>query len=149
MGEDRSWIYSGCDKGEKYMDEWMDKATTFLDNAFSRTQIVRCPCSRHQNLKCLENKRTITIHLCKNGFVPSYEVWIFHGKSGTRVIVEDEYDCDMGNVDRIDKMLDAIQAYVTKYKEEVVKKYDEDFNYKELIDDRVVYDSGGGKAHGR
>jgi hypothetical protein len=37
-----------------------------------------------------------------------------------------------------------------KYKEEVVKKYGEGFNYEEeLIDDRVVYDSGSGKEHGR
>jgi hypothetical protein len=37
-----------------------------------------------------------------------------------------------------------------KYKEEVVKKYDEDFNYEvEPIDCRVVYDSRGEKAHGR
>jgi hypothetical protein len=37
-----------------------------------------------------------------------------------------------------------------KYKEEVVKIHDEDFNYEEeSIDDRVVYDSRGGKAHGR
>jgi hypothetical protein len=36
-----------------------------------------------------------------------------------------------------------------KYKEEVVKKHDEDFNYEEEpIDGRVVYDSRGGKAHG-
>jgi hypothetical protein len=114
MAEDRSWMYSGWDKGGKYTDEWMDNATTFLDRAFSRTQIVQCPCSRHQNLKFLENKRTITIQLCKNGFVPSYEVWTFHGESGTRVIVEDEHNCDMGNVDRIDEMLDATQADVIK-----------------------------------
>jgi hypothetical protein len=36
-----------------------------------------------------------------------------------------------------------------KYKEEVVKKYGEGFNYKEPIDDRAIYDSRGGKAHGR
>jgi hypothetical protein len=37
-----------------------------------------------------------------------------------------------------------------KYKEEVVKKYGECFNYEEeLIDGRAVYDSGGGKAHGQ
>jgi hypothetical protein len=36
------------------------------------------------------------------------------------------------------------------YKEEVVKKYGEGFNYEEEpIDSWVVYDSGGGKAHGR
>jgi hypothetical protein len=36
------------------------------------------------------------------------------------------------------------------YKEEVVKKHGEDINYKEEPSDgRAVYDSGGGKAHGR
>jgi hypothetical protein len=35
-----------------------------------------------------------------------------------------------------------------KYKEEVVKKHGEDFNYEEEpIDGRAVYDSGGRKAH--
>jgi hypothetical protein len=37
-----------------------------------------------------------------------------------------------------------------KYKEEVVKKYGEDFNYEEEpIDGHAVYASRGGKAHGR
>jgi hypothetical protein len=37
-----------------------------------------------------------------------------------------------------------------KYKEEVVKKHDEGFNYEEEpIDGRPIYDSGGGKAHER
>jgi hypothetical protein len=37
-----------------------------------------------------------------------------------------------------------------KYKEEVVKKYDKGFKYEEEpIDGRVVYDSGGEKAHRR
>jgi hypothetical protein len=40
MAEDHSWIYSGCHKGGNFMDEWMDKATSFLDHAFSQTQIV-------------------------------------------------------------------------------------------------------------
>jgi hypothetical protein len=92
----------------------MDKATTFLDRAFLWTQIVRCPCSMCQNLRCLEDKRTIDIHLCKNGFVPGYEVWTFHGESGTRVIAEDEHDCDVGDVDRMDEMLEAIQAEITE-----------------------------------
>jgi hypothetical protein len=34
--------------------------------------------------------------------------------------------------------------------EEVIKKYGEGFNYEEEpIDIRVIYDSGGGKAHGQ
>jgi hypothetical protein len=37
-----------------------------------------------------------------------------------------------------------------KYKEEVVKKHGEGFNYNEdPIDGWAVYDSGGKKAHGR
>jgi hypothetical protein len=62
----------------------------------------------------MEDKRTIAIHLCKNGFMPGYEVWTFHGDSGTRVIAEDEHDCDMGDVDRMDVMLEAIEVEVTK-----------------------------------
>jgi hypothetical protein len=114
MAEDRSWMYNGWDKGGKYMDELMDKATTFLDRAFSRTQIVWCPCSRCQNSKCLEDKSTIAIHLCQNGFVLGYEVWRFHGKSGTRVVAEDEHGCNVLNVNRMDEMLEAIQAEVTE-----------------------------------
>jgi hypothetical protein len=96
------------------MDEWMDKATTFLEHAFSWTQIVLCPCSICQNSRCLEDKRTIVIHLCRNGFMPGYEVWTFHDESGSRVVAENEHDCDMGDVDRMDEMLEAIQVEVTE-----------------------------------
>jgi hypothetical protein len=92
----------------------MDNAIAFLDHSFSRMQIVRCPCSVCQNSRCLEDKRTIAIHLCKNGFVPGYEVWTFHGESDTRVVAEDEHDCDVGDVDMMDDVLEAIQAEVTE-----------------------------------
>jgi hypothetical protein len=114
MVEVRSLMYSGWDKGENYTDEWMDKAIAFLDHAFSRTQIVRRPCSLCQNSRCLEDKWTIVIHLCKNDFVSDYEVWIFHGESGIKVVEEDEHDCDVGGIDRMDEMLEAIQAEVTE-----------------------------------
>jgi hypothetical protein len=114
MVENRIWMHSGWDKGGNYMDKRMDKATTFLDHAFSRTQIVRCPCSVCQNSRCLEDKSTITIHLCKNGFMSGYEVWTFHGESGTRVVAEDEHDCVVGDIDRMNKMLGSIQAEVTE-----------------------------------
>jgi hypothetical protein len=61
-------------RGGNYMVEWMDKAIAFLDCAFSQTQIVWCPCSLCKNSRCLGDKRTIAIHLCKNGFMPGYEV---------------------------------------------------------------------------
>jgi hypothetical protein len=113
MVEDRSWMYSGWDKGENYTDEWMDNSTTFLDRAFLRIQIVWCSCSLWQNSRCLEDKRTIAIHLCKNGFVPGYEVWTFHNELGTRVVTEDEHHCDVGDIDRMNEMLEAIQAEIT------------------------------------
>jgi hypothetical protein len=62
----------------------------------------------------LEDKRTITIHLCKNGFLPSYEVLTFHSESGTRIIAEDEHDCDMGDIYSMDEMHEVIQAEVTE-----------------------------------
>jgi hypothetical protein len=92
----------------------MDNVTIFLDRTFSLSNIVQCPCSRCHNLRCLEDKRTIVIHLCKNDFVPGYKMWTFHGESGTRVVAEDEHGCDMGNIDRMDKMLETIQAEITK-----------------------------------
>jgi hypothetical protein len=76
----------------------MDKATVFLERAFLWTHIVQCPCSLYQNSRSLEDKRTIAIHLCENGFVPGYEVWTFHGESGTRVVAEYKHDCDMGTL---------------------------------------------------
>jgi hypothetical protein len=65
-------------------------------------------------MRCLEDKTTIAIHLCKNGFMPGYEVWKFHGELGTRVIAEDEHDCDAEDIDRMEEMLKAIQAEVTE-----------------------------------
>jgi hypothetical protein len=62
----------------------------------------------------LEDKRTIAIYLCKNGFVPGYEVWTFHGELGTRIVAEDEHDCDVEDIDRMDEMLEAIQAEFTE-----------------------------------
>jgi hypothetical protein len=113
MGEDRNWMYSGWDKEGNSIDEWMDKTTSFLDRAFSLSKIVWCLCISCQNMRCLEDKTTISIHLCMNGFMPGYEVWKFHDESGTRVIAEDEHDYDAG-VDRMDEMLGAIQAEVTE-----------------------------------
>jgi hypothetical protein len=60
----------------------------------------------------LEDKRTIAIHLCKNSFILGYEVWTFHGESGTRVIAEDEYDCDAGHINGMDELLESIHAEV-------------------------------------
>jgi hypothetical protein len=68
-------MYSGWDKGGGgYTNEWMDKVTNFLDYAFLLLKIVWCLYSRCQNMRCMEDKTIIVIHLCKNGFVSGYEV---------------------------------------------------------------------------
>jgi hypothetical protein len=41
-----------------------------------------------------------------------YDVWTFYSESGTRVVAEDKHDCDVGHVDRMDEMVEAIQAEV-------------------------------------
>jgi hypothetical protein len=46
--------------------------------------------------------------------VLGYEVWTFHSESGTRVVAEDEHDCDVRDVNRMDEMLEAIETDVTK-----------------------------------
>jgi hypothetical protein len=35
-------MYNGWDKEGKYIDEWMDKTTDFLDHTFSLSKIVQC-----------------------------------------------------------------------------------------------------------
>jgi hypothetical protein len=44
--------------------------------------------------------------------MPCYEVWKFHIGSGTRVITEDEHNCDTGGwgVDSMDEILEVVQA---------------------------------------
>jgi hypothetical protein len=71
----------------------------------------------------------------------------FDGRSSTSELLT--YFCYIFNL--VGVVTFAICFFLQeKYKEEVVKKYGKDFNYEvESIDDRVIYDSWGGKAHGR
>jgi hypothetical protein len=41
-------------------------------------------------------------------------VWTFHGELGTRVVVEDEHVCHVGDVDRMDELLEVVQGEVTE-----------------------------------
>jgi hypothetical protein len=72
-------------------------------------QDVKCPCSRCRNALS-EDKRTLTLHLCKFSFMPGYEVWTPHGESvcqRTASVAEEEDD--RSGDDRMDEMLDAIR----------------------------------------
>jgi hypothetical protein len=54
---------------------------------------------------------TLTLHLCKFGFMPGYEVWMHHGEivHQRNASVAEEDDGRSGD-DRMDEMLDAIRS---------------------------------------
>jgi hypothetical protein len=80
--EGRGWMYNGWKKSGAHTREWMNKTQEFIDHAFSGPpdQVVKCPCRRCGNALC-EDKRMLTLHLCKFGFMTDYEVWMHHGES--------------------------------------------------------------------
>jgi hypothetical protein len=112
MGDQgHGWMYGGWKKSGAHTTEWMNKTQDFIDRAFSGRldEGVKYPCSRCRNALC-EDKRTLTMHLCKFGFMPGYDVWTHHGETihqRTTYVVEDEDDRSGDN--RMDKMLDAIR----------------------------------------
>jgi hypothetical protein len=79
--QDREWRYGGWKKSGAHTTEWMNKTREFIDHAFSMPpdQGVKCTCSRCRNV-LREDKRMLTLHLCKFGFMPGYEVWTHHGE---------------------------------------------------------------------
>jgi hypothetical protein len=98
-------------KSGAHVREWMNKTQEFIDRAFSvpANHGVKYPCSRCRNALC-EDKRTLTLHHCKFGFMPGYEVLTYHDESvcqRTASVVE-EGD-DRSGDDRMDEMLDAIR----------------------------------------
>jgi hypothetical protein len=61
----------------------------------------------------------LTIHLCKFGFMPGYDVWTHHGETihqRTASVAEDEYD--RSGDDRMDEMLDAIRLELETNRED-------------------------------
>jgi hypothetical protein len=97
-------VMGECTVVERKVEEFIDRALFVPTN-----QGVKCPCSRCRNALC-EDKRTLTLHLCKFGFMPSYEVWMHHGESAhqrTASVAEEEDD--RSGDDRMDEMLGAIQ----------------------------------------
>jgi hypothetical protein len=106
----RGWMYDGWKKSGAHTTEWMNKTQEFIDCAFSGSpdEGVKCPCSRCRNT-LRQDKMTLTLHLCKFGFIPDYEVWMHHGETvHQRTASVVEVDDDRSGDDRMDEMLDAI-----------------------------------------
>jgi hypothetical protein len=99
-------MYGGWNKSGAHTMEWINKTQEFIDCAFPGPpdDDVECPCSRCTNALCQDN-RTLTLHLCKFGFISGYEVWTHHGEivhQRTTSVAKEEDD-------RSGEMLDAIR----------------------------------------
>jgi hypothetical protein len=107
MGDDRKWMYDGWRKNGAHSREWVDKTNKYTEHAFSlsNTGITRCPCSKCQN-GLSHDKKNVSIHICRFGYMTDYEVWVHHGEEVPEYepVVED----DVTNEDRMDKMLNVI-----------------------------------------
>jgi hypothetical protein len=89
----------------------MNKTQEFINHAFCGPpdEGMKCPCSRCRNT-LREDKRTLTLHFCKFGFMPGNKVWTHHNEivhQRTTSVAEEEED--RSSDDRMDEMLDAIR----------------------------------------
>jgi hypothetical protein len=98
----------------------MNKTQEFIYRAFSGRldEGVKCPYNRCRNVLC-EDKKTLTMHICKFGFMPGYDVWPHHGETihqRTASVAED--GDDRSGDDRMDVMLDAIRLELETNRED-------------------------------
>jgi hypothetical protein len=113
--EDRELMYMGRVRMDDVTPEWITKTDAFLERAFGKAakgaSLVRCPCSKCANRK-RKTKKAMWEHIWKNGFVPDYTKWIFHGEAHrtreemVRQCIED-YDADVGVADMLNDYHEA------------------------------------------
>jgi hypothetical protein len=104
-------MYEGWKKRGALSSEWVVKTDVFLDHAFARSKTgtdVRRPCSKCRNMYFLD-RRTMSIDLCKNDYMPSYEVWVHHGEDTPSRIVSKVQSHEEGDYNRIEEMLDDVR----------------------------------------
>jgi hypothetical protein len=104
-------MYEGWKKRGALSSEWVAKTNMFLDHAFARSETgtdVSCPCSKCQNIYFLD-RRTMSIDLCKNGYMPGYEVWVHHGEDPPPRVVSEVQSHEEGDYDRMEEMLDDVR----------------------------------------
>jgi hypothetical protein len=90
--------------------KWIRKTENFIDRAFalSRGTDVRCPCNMCRVCRC-QDKRTLSGHLCKYGYMPNYEVWVYHGEEFPRENVFEAHNNDGVEYDRMEEMLQDLR----------------------------------------
>jgi hypothetical protein len=109
MADDRAWMYNGWSRNRRHSDEWVAKTKDFVDHvSLLLTGTVRCPCRRHENNIFL-NKESVSLDLCRFGFMPGYEMWEYHGEVVTNWNVEDAENNDWAGDDAMHEMLDSLR----------------------------------------
>ena len=86
MRQDRLWMYEGRVINGLLSSEFINYVEQFIAFATSHPECmsggkIKCPCMkfrcRNQNFHELN---TVRFHILKNGFVPDYWDWIYHGE---------------------------------------------------------------------
>jgi hypothetical protein len=91
---------------------------TIVDLSLQLDEGVKCQCSICRNALC-EDKRTLTMHICKFGFMPDYDVWTHHGDTiHQRIASVAEDEDDRSGDDKMDEMLDAIRPELETNRED-------------------------------
>ena len=100
----------------EYTDEWFRKTEAFLNKAFGKASsshlLEPCPCSKCANRRRI-NRVDMGKHLVKNGYMPGYTRWIYHGEDHhTREEVVrprvEAFDDDAGVPDLLDDVHQAL-----------------------------------------
>jgi hypothetical protein len=126
-------------RGLTQMSGW-PRLWLFLDRTFSlsKTNKVRCPCSKCQNIWCLDND-TISLDLCRNGFMPHYVVWVFHGESATQARIWGKFLCCPFRICIIDKQFDNNNGLIWYCRKEFVWVIPNIWSPRELCSTRMQW----------
>ncbi|KAL6548500.1 hypothetical protein OROGR_008921 [Orobanche gracilis] len=86
MNPYRGWMYSRMANGY-FQLSYFKEVENFIEFATSQPRFInvgkiKCPCTaaKCKNQRFLDTE-SVKEHLVRNGFVPNYEVWIFHGET--------------------------------------------------------------------
>jgi hypothetical protein len=82
--EDREWMYTSCVGMNDVTPEWIRKIDSFMEQTFDEVakgaSLVPYLRSKCANMK-RKTKKVMVKHIWKNGFMPNYTRWIFHGEA--------------------------------------------------------------------
>jgi hypothetical protein len=81
MEEDRRWMYEGWKKEVLYQVSGLLRLTRFLTMLLLGWRLESMLGALVASVKTFISLiGTMSIDLCKNGYMPGYEVWVHHGE---------------------------------------------------------------------